>query len=52
VEDVDKARKLAFKLKNDTEFYEMCSANSKLYYKQYYNDELWKTNITNFINNA
>jgi len=52
VEDVEKARKLAFKLKNDIEFYNMCSSNAKLNYKQYYNDELWKNNIINFINNA
>ena len=52
VEDVDKARKLAVKLKNDTEFYKMCSVNAKVNYKQYYNDTLWKTNMINFINNA
>ena len=52
MEDVDKARKLAVKLKNDTEFYKMCSVNAKVNYKQYYNDTLWKTNMINFINNA
>jgi hypothetical protein len=52
VEDVDKARKLAVKLKNDTEFYTMCSNNAKLNYTRYYNSELWKTNIINFITNA
>jgi hypothetical protein len=52
VEDIEKARKLAIKLKNDIEFYNMCSFNAKLNYKQYYDDELWKNNIINFINNA
>ena len=36
VDDVEKARLLANKLKNDTEFYNVCSENSKKLYREDY----------------
>jgi len=45
VEDVEKARKLAKRLKEDKEFYNSCSEISKQNYKKYYDIEEWKKTI-------
>ena len=42
VDDVEKARLLANKLKNDQEFYNVCSENSKKLYREHYDLKLWK----------
>ena len=42
VDDVEKARKLANKLQNDNEFYNVCSENSKKLYREHYDLKLWK----------
>ena len=45
VDDIESARKLAIKLRDDEEFYKYCSESSKQYYKQFYGIEKWKTKI-------
>jgi len=45
VEDIEKARILANRLKDDKEFYLHCSTTAKENYKKYYNLEKWKTEI-------
>ena len=42
VEDVEKARILAIKLKEDKEFYDYCSRTSKQNYRKFYNIKEWK----------
>lgn len=49
VDDVEKARNLAHKLKNDEEFYNECSKNSKLLYKKHYNIDVWKQKMNNIL---
>ena len=45
VDDVEKARKLAKKLKEDKEFYNHCSKTALMNYKEHYNITQWKTKI-------
>ena len=45
VEDVEKARILATRLKEDKEFYVKCSKTAKANYQKYYNIETWKKTI-------
>ena len=42
VEDIDKARKIAIRLKEDKEFYEMCSITAKHNYEAFFNVERFK----------
>ena len=50
VEDVDKARKLAVKLKNDTEFYKMCSVNAKSNYRNLISEAQFLSKMENYFN--
>ena len=45
VENVDEARILALRLKEDKEFYKQCSKTAKDNYKKYYNIETWQKTI-------
>ena len=45
VDDIEKARFLAKKLKEDKDFYDECSKTSKLIYKNQYTIEKWKSKI-------
>lgn len=45
VEDVEKARILATRLKEDKEFYTKCSETAKSNYQKYYSIKIWKENI-------
>jgi hypothetical protein len=42
VDDIESARKLAVKLRDDTYFYNECSKKSKTLYKKHYDIEQWK----------
>jgi len=46
VEDVEEARKLANKLKNDKDFYNHCSENAKFNYKEYFHISKFKEKFT------
>ena len=48
VEDVEKARNIATKLKSDKDFYKECSDKAKLNYKKYFNKNkfLERINLT------
>tara|TARA_R110000868_G_scaffold8986_1_gene45524 strand:- start:14178 stop:15167 length:990 start_codon:yes stop_codon:yes gene_type:complete len=41
VHDIELARKLAKKLKEDSDFYKECSLNAELYYNQHYHKNIW-----------
>ena len=45
VDDVEKARTLAKRLKEDQRFYKECSETAKANYQKYYNIEIWKNKI-------
>jgi len=45
VSDVESARLLAAKLKEDENFYKKCSSEARVNYKQYYNLDVWKSKI-------
>ena len=45
VEDIEKARKLASQLKNDKDFYNLCSSEAKSRYRQNYDIKVWKNKI-------
>lgn len=45
VEDVEEARILAIRLKEDKEFYIKCSETAKYNYQKHYNIKTWKENI-------
>jgi len=45
VDDVEKARILANKLKTDKDFYDHCSDVSRMMYKEHYNIKVWKKKI-------
>lgn len=45
VEDVEKAIELAERLRDDKDFYEECSKNSRESYKEYYRIDKWKSKI-------
>jgi hypothetical protein len=49
IDDVEKARKLAHKLKNDLDFYKECSIFSKTSYNKNYNIINFKNKITNIL---
>ena len=44
VGDIEKANELAIRLRNDVEFYNNCSFNSKELYQIYYSEEKWLQN--------
>jgi len=43
------AKEIARKLKEDKEFYDFCSNESKRIYKEVYSEEVWKKNFFNFL---
>ena len=45
VDDVEKARKMAYKLKTDKEFYNKCSTQSKELYREHYDIKVWQEKI-------
>jgi hypothetical protein len=45
VNDLDTARKLAIRLRDDSEFYNECSKTASENYKKYYNINIWKSKI-------
>jgi len=45
VSDLDTARKLAIRLRDDSDFYNECSKMALENYKQYYNIDIWKNKI-------
>ena len=45
VEDVKKATDLAYKLKNDKDFYNECSLNAKKLYRENYDIKVWRDKI-------
>jgi hypothetical protein len=49
VEDVEKARTLAQRLKKDKDFYQHCSNLSKLNYRNYYDIEKYQTHLKNIL---
>mgnify|MGYP003639485386 CR=1 FL=1 len=49
VDDVEKARILANRLKNDKEFYNKCSNQSKELYRKHYDLDIWKKEINNIL---
>ena len=49
VDDVQKARKLAYRLKNDKEFYDKCSERSKKLYRKHYDIKIWKKEMNNIL---
>jgi hypothetical protein len=48
--DIEKARELAFKLKQDQAFYNYCSEQSQRSYKEYFTVEVWKKLINKILN--
>ena len=51
VSDLDTARKLAKKLKNDRDFYQDCVSVCRINYKHQYSTKKWKDNIVKILNN-
>ena len=49
VDDVEKSRILANKLRNDKEFYNECSEQSKKLYKKYYDLNIWKKEMNSIL---
>ena len=49
IDDIEQARALAKKLKNDGEFYKKCSILSKNNYNKYYNIDIWKNKMKNIL---
>tara|TARA_Y100000114_G_scaffold114540_1_gene108582 strand:+ start:10550 stop:11545 length:996 start_codon:yes stop_codon:yes gene_type:complete len=49
VDDINSARELAYKLKNDNDFYNLCSSEAKSRYRQNYDLEIWKTKMYNIL---
>jgi hypothetical protein len=49
IDDVEKARQLAYKLKNDLDFYKECSIFAKTSYNKNYNITNFKNKITNIL---
>jgi hypothetical protein len=49
VSDINKARDLVIRLKEDNEFYDLCSNIAKENYKKYYTKEIWLNEIKNKI---
>ena len=50
VHNLEQARRLARKLKEDIEFYNHCSSVAKTNYNEYYNINLFRETIKNYIN--
>jgi len=50
INDIEKAKELAYTLKNDESFYEECSYISKQNYIKYYSMNIWKNYINKIIN--
>lgn len=51
INDLNGARELAIKLREDKEFYNYCSNSAKENYKKYYSLEVWKEKILKSLNN-
>jgi len=49
VNDLDTARTLAIRLRDDREFYNKCSKIASENYKKYYNIDIWRNRIKNII---
>ena len=49
VDDVEKARILANRLKNDKEFYNKCSKQCKELYRKHYDLNIWKKEINSIL---
>tara|TARA_R110001632_G_scaffold230476_1_gene367949 strand:+ start:289 stop:1284 length:996 start_codon:yes stop_codon:yes gene_type:complete len=49
IDDVEKARKLANRLKNDKEFYDKCSKQCKKLYREHYDLNVWKQKMHNTL---
>jgi len=47
--DVERARELAIRLKNDKFFYEECSNHTKLFYQVYYSIDSWKQRMKSIL---
>lgn len=50
VSDLNKARELSIRLKEDETFYIECSEMSKNNYRKYYSQEIWKSNMYKILN--
>jgi hypothetical protein len=48
--DVQQARKLAIKLKNDDNFYAHCSSTAKSLYKELYSEDVYKATMNQILN--
>jgi hypothetical protein len=51
IDDVETARKMAIRLRDDSEFYNECSRISKENYKKYYSEEIWLETMKMNLNN-
>ena len=51
VGDIKSAKRLANKLKTDKQFYNRCSAMTKVLYHEHYSEEVFKKNMDKLINN-
>tara|TARA_R110000822_G_scaffold50816_9_gene132500 strand:+ start:44 stop:1027 length:984 start_codon:yes stop_codon:yes gene_type:complete len=49
VDDVESARNLAIKLRDDIDFYNKCSTTANELYKTHYNIDIWKKKIINTL---
>ena len=49
VDDIEAARQLAIRLRDDSKFYKECSIEANENYKQYYNIEAWKKKIQDIL---
>ena len=49
VDNVQLAKEIALKLKNDSEFYIYCSNLSKENYKKYYSEDIWGVHMDNIL---
>ena len=50
VSDIDSARKLAIKLRDDKSFYDECSNICRENYEKYYSLDVWKNNMNVILN--
>ena len=49
VDDVSKARALAHRLQNDSDFYDSCSTRAKKLYREHYDLDKWKKRMHNIL---
>ena len=49
VDDVSKARTLAHRLQNDSDFYDSCSTKAKKLYREHYDLDKWKKRMHNIL---